>query len=473
VPDPRPRFRSLLQRLTGASASNRKITRNFIIGFFGSGMLGLLTLARLAVLTKSMSEVDYGLIVIVISLFSFVVGLVNVRVQDVIFRMQPVFETREDNAAIAGLIYSSLALCLLVGGAVSVAALLAADVLAVWLYDRPELALAFRCYAPAAVFVPLISFATAILRLRDKFLRLVLAQAAAQGLMVAALLIYFLRVETYQLTHVVLILAGGEVVFAMLPVTLALHAMRHVLQHHGPVSGWRALMREGRDFWSTLFHTNVTGYLQLATDPGDQFFLGAFASPSQVAIYGVARRLAQPAIVLVKRNLNAAIMPNIVELHAREQWVELDRLVIGYTKKMLVIGAVLTGVLLAVLLPLLPILTRPEYVASRPILAILLVAVFLQVTFLPGYPLCIAMNAIGRRNLGLLAGALVLVPMILTGLTALKTALTILATFVIIDVFVYLPLYVKLRRMARAQQASAPDPPDADASAPNDHSDTT
>jgi len=440
--------------MTDAQQSKRRIRKNFLISAGASGVMGVVALGQLAVLTKSVTLEDYGLIVIVLSLYTFLVQLLQVRVQDVIYAMQPRYEAAGDRGGVAGLVYVCVGLSLVVGTVIATGTYFSAPLLAEHVYDQPELTPIIRWYTPVALIMPLSAFAVATLRMADRFVQVVLSQLLAQVLVVVGLLAYFLTRPGYDLLTVVLIVGAGEGLKALLPTLLALRQTASALWQSSWSQIRATLGRDRRQLVRMLFHTNLTGYLQLATDPGDLFLLGIFANPQQVAIYGVARRLSQPAIVLLSRNLNAAITPEIVSMVARREWSAVVDFVGGYTRRAAWVGLGLTVLVMAVLVPLVPVLTEPQFTASRPVLALLLVAVYMQVTLICGYPLCMAMDRIGRRNLGLLLGNLPLIVVILTGLTALKMAAVTLAPQVMLLLVVYLPLWRELKRKRAAELAT-------------------
>src|SRR5205085_444230 len=83
------------------------------------------------------------------------------------------------------------------------------------------------------------------------------------------------------------------------------------------------------DLTSCLLNSNLSGYLRIGITPGDVFVLGLFSSPSQVALYGLAKQLTAP-LSLLTTNTQTAISPEITSLIAKRRFQQLQRFVVQY-----------------------------------------------------------------------------------------------------------------------------------------------
>ena len=108
-----------MMRLTGkvegleSALKNRsslwsRITKNFSIGITGALGLMLFRVCETVLLTKNLSVEDFGRIILVINFYQIMDLLLNIRVNDVMFRFIPYFEEhgkREECRAILRLCF--------------------------------------------------------------------------------------------------------------------------------------------------------------------------------------------------------------------------------------------------------------------------------------------------------------------------------------------------------------------------------
>ena len=99
--------------------------------------------------------------------------------------------------------------------------------------------------------------------------------------------------------------------------------------------------------------------------------------------------------------------------------------------------------------PLILLMSKPEYVAAVPILALLLPSAWLRFAATCSYPLALASNNLGRRNAVVALRLVLLAGAVAYGLTAVVLAAVQLAGTVLVRVAFDLPLVVRLRRMAK------------------------
>src|SRR3979409_990819 len=81
----------------------RRFGRNVSINLAGTLLSMLLALVQMALLTKSLSLEDYGLVLIVTNLFLFLETFVGINVGDVVFRFFQQFKAQQSKSALQGL----------------------------------------------------------------------------------------------------------------------------------------------------------------------------------------------------------------------------------------------------------------------------------------------------------------------------------------------------------------------------------
>lgn len=437
-----------------------RFRRNLSIGLLGSVALVAVKLGQTALLTKALKIEDFGRVLIVTNLFVFLEAFVGLRVSDLVFRLFQPLEERGDARALQGLLLLclglSLATGLLVGGGVFA--------LAPWISERfyhgAELAPLFRVYACAAALNAFREVYEPVLRIRDRFTSVVVPQVLGGLTTLSVLAIYFYAADAYDLRAVVAAFALGVFVQTVPPLALVSRLMRASLSGIEFKSAIRSLKRYRRELLGCLFHSNVSGYLKFAVNPGDVFLLGLFSTPAQVALYGVARQLTAP-LALLQTNAQTAVAPEVMSLVAARRFAQLRRLVGRYVAAATALGlvSVACGLLLGRFV--ITWLSRPEYVAALPVFYVLLVVASVMLAAVVFRPASVGLDLMRWYNLGLLLSALVVFAFVFAGdLDARRMAYAQLAGALIVRLVCNVPVWSRLRSLAsgasvRSEEASA------------------
>jgi O-antigen/teichoic acid export membrane protein len=452
-------IRDLLRRLIGSGDAEvgallPRFARNLTISISGSGAVAAIGLLQTVVLTKNLPVADYGKIIIVVSFFRFLLLFLDIRIHDVIYRFLPEFREKSEIAAARSLLLAGIGVCAVFGGLVGGGVFLLSDWIARVFYDAPELASMFQIYAVAAALSTFGGFFTPILRLEDRYSHIVIPQTVGAGITLGLITVYLLVVGGVDLAVIIFSFAVGTTFQALIPFGLALRAVGPLLRHKEATGFLAALRRHRSPLWHTAFQTNVAGYLKLGSGPGGLFLLGILASPTQVALYGLARQLAQP-LRMLQSNVQNAIIPEVFDLNARQRFESLRTLVLRFTAAKLVIGALVFVLAIPVARPVVLLISTPEYVEALPVFFALLATVFLTFATLIFYPLAVAMDRMGRRNL-FVAGHFVYIGIAaVVGLDAFRLAIAQLAGSVTTRAGADLPLYRELSGLARARRSTA------------------
>ncbi len=96
-----------IRRLTRSylgSSLWRRITRNFSISVAGSGTIMVAGIFRTALLTKSISVSEYGRLLIVLNVFTFLNAFVGVRTNDLVYTYFHSFERQNQHTALGALL---------------------------------------------------------------------------------------------------------------------------------------------------------------------------------------------------------------------------------------------------------------------------------------------------------------------------------------------------------------------------------
>jgi O-antigen/teichoic acid export membrane protein len=427
----------------------RRFSRNLTINLSGTILSALLTLVQTALLTKALTLDEYGFVLIVTNLFLFLETFVGVNVGDVLFRFFQEFKSQRRNDELQALLLMCLALCLIVGISISVTVFLSADFIARRVYHNPDLAQLLRVYAGTVLLSSFSGFYDPLLRVHDRFLNLIIPRLLGRILTVTVFAIYFIQGRFLYLSLVVIVLAAGVIVQTGPPLIYALRLVRPFLA----IRGWKslpgALAPHRREVFRTMWHVNVGGYLKLVFSPGDIFLLGLLSSPSQVALYGLAKQLISPFTTL-QNNTQAAITPEISSLWAAKEIRRMKDLAFRYVKWATLVSTVFVGASFFFGRPLIAWLARPEYLPALPVFYVMLIIVWLTLISLMAYPLGLSLDLLKWYNLAQLLNIIVLIAFLMARpLEALGMAYVQLIGILILTVAFSLPVGIKLCLLAQ------------------------
>jgi O-antigen/teichoic acid export membrane protein len=181
--------------------------------------------------------------------------------------------------------------------------------------------------------------------------------------------------------------------------------------------------------------------------------LGVFSSPTQVALYGLAKQLTSP-LALLQTTIQTAIAPEVTNLIARLKLRQLLRLVTRYLVSALVFGALLFAGALVLGRFLILHFFASQYLTALPIFYCLLAAAWLLLIFLLFRPIALSLDLIKWHNLALLLSAAMTGWLIVTGkLNALTMAYVQLGEAAVLRFSFSLLVWNKLR--ARGEAAAS------------------
>lgn len=421
------RWRQFVRGEQGNAPVLRRFAKNFSLSAGGSVASMLIGLGRTALLTKTLAVASFGKVLIVTDLFNFVMLFLDVRVHDVLYRFYPQFEEEGNREALRGLLLGGLLICLGLGLLVGGGMLLVAPWMASFFYDDPALASLFRVYAGAVVFSAFTGFYTPILRIHDRFSSIIIPQVLGNAVTLCALLVYILGLGGRALDVIVMAFAAGLVLQAVPPLVMALRLTAPYLRRpSGGRGAWQALAPYKRELKSTLYQTNIAGYLKLGSEQGGAFLLGVLSTPEQVALYGIARQFSKP-LAMLQGNIQTAITPEVFTLYAKDKKRQLYALVKRFVTGKLVLGGLALGAAFLLARPLILLIAKPEYLAAIPVFYVFVTTVYVTFVALTFYPLTVAMGRLKRRNLFVAARFVYLGVAAALGLDALRLSAAQLA----------------------------------------------
>ncbi len=361
-------------------------------------ILFVLGLGRTALLTKNLELSEYKVLLIVPNLLYVIALLGRPELRGPIYRFFPEFEKNEGK----GYTETLLALGLLVAaGAISVLTLiivLVAPWIGVTFYDDPEIGSLLRIFALPFFFMGFDGFAQGVLRCHGKFRWSIFPQVIGAVVSVGALWVYFSSNSNYELRPITMIMAGGLAIGSILPVVLALKLSGLMM-----VSVWRAVrfpILKGdlkRIIWTTVQSTLVS-YLKLGSDRAALFVLGVFATSADVVTFGLGLQLLVP-FALLQNNLQSVVSPEITRRYARQDYQAIYRLL-----RVMLIGLTVIGLLAIVGWYFLGdwtirLIADDRYLGATGVVNIQIIGSALMLISLPFFPLALAMDRLGRRNL--------------------------------------------------------------------------
>jgi O-antigen/teichoic acid export membrane protein len=440
----------LREFLTRPDSMINRLCRNFSIGFLGTTSLFLLTFLLIPVLTKNLSLEDYGRIIIVGNFFQFSSLFIRVRINDLIYRFLPEFENAQDPEKVSALLRLSLLICFSACGVVFMLVVFGGQWIAENVYRDQSLYPLLVIQMTSGALMPLEEFSKGLLRIRDRFSALIFPQVAGTAISVVlvAVLIFFFNLTS--LPHVIGALVVGQIFGLLVPFVASLKLFWPEIRHPLRRGLWESLSGSGADIWSTVFQTNLVNYLKVGAQEGGIFLLSVLASPEQVAIYGMANKLARPMLIL-QDNLQQALNPEIVKLWGQHQYRGLSHLVKRIMKTTITVGGlvVIVGLLLAK--PVVLVLTTEKYLAAIPVFYVALITAFITFVSMPFFYVSLCMGQLHRRNLAVSIRFIYMGIFCLTGLTAFNLALAQLLGAVTTRLLNDFPVMRRLQTLAREE----------------------
>jgi O-antigen/teichoic acid export membrane protein len=444
--------RRLRQTFHGANLSLwRRFGRNLSLSLGGAIVIVGIKGCQSLILTRTLRIEDYGRLLIIINLITFLNFFLGLRVSDLMFRFFAAFKASDNRAAVQGLLLVCFGISIVTGVVIAAVVFAFSPILAQHLCQSRDFAPLFSIYGCTALLTALTDVSAPVLRIYDRFKTIVVPQMLGGLVTFLVVASYIFTTDHYNLTVVITAFAVGVVVQTVPPLVHAFLLVRPYLADFHPRVSIAALAAYKPQLRACLFNSNMSGYLKIAVSPGDLFLLGIFCPPEQVALYGLAKQLIAPSALLAT-NVQFAITPEVTLLVADGKFVQLRELVHRYFKLMLVLGGLLS--LASILITRFVVLrvSRPEYVASLPIFFMLLIAAWALLFAAMLRPLALNFDLLKWDNLAHIATALLLLGLILAGwLSGLTMAFAQLVSAVVLRGVFSLPVLSRLRDPDRHQ----------------------
>lgn len=445
-----PQYQSLKSRLQ-KSVIWQRFFKNLSINVIGSIVLMIVAVGRTAVLTKSLTIDDYGRVMIVINLFTFLGSFLGLRVRDVLYRFYPQFMHEKDYEALRALILLcfliNLGIGLVLGGGIYALS----PWIAVKFYHNVALIPLFRIYAWAAVFtLTFQEICETILRLHDSFVYVVIPQVFGGIVTLGLISVFLLSRQTYHLESIVLAFVAGSLTCVFFPLLRAIQLITPIFSCESNFWSFAALRTYRDPLLSTLFQTNLVGYLNVVGDSGGLFLLGIFASPKEVALYDLARQLVTPFSIL-QNNIQIAITPEIVSLWARKQISQLYKMVKRFIAVTLGLGMLIVLGVVILVRPAISIISKPDYLEALPVFYILVVTTYFTFVSLTFYAVTLCMDRLKHRNSIVAIGLIYIFIAVATNASAIKLAWARLVGALTIRIFNDMTVYRRLRKIAEEE----------------------
>lgn len=428
----------------------RRLRRNVSIGVLGSVVTIAIKLTQAVVLTRFLPIDDYGRLLIVLNLFVFLDSFVGLRVSDVMFRFFQPLRERDERQALRSLLLVCLAICLASGLLIYLGVLLLSPFLSAHLYSSPGLATLFKIYGFTVIVSSFAGVYEPLLRIYDRFSAVVVPQILGSLATLIILIAHFVtKVGTgSDLRIIVAAFAIGVLVQNVPPLWKALRLVRPFIGHKETKQA--GLRKYRGELIRCLFNSNLSGYLKFAINPGDIFLLGLFSSPTQVALYGLARQLTSPLAIL-QTTIQTAITPEVTSIAAKLRFRQLQRLISNYVVSAFLLGGVLlVGAILLGHVLILNLLST-EYVPALPVFYCLAASAWLLLVFVVFRPLALSLDLLKWHNLALMVATGFVLGLIVAGrLNAQTLAAVQIADAMILRLAFSLLVWNKLRQMSPA-----------------------
>jgi O-antigen/teichoic acid export membrane protein len=297
----------------------RSIVKNAGIGVAGQGVFILLRFAVNIIITRTIGPDSYGIFVLAMTVIAFVEILAQFGLENTMVRYIAQYKAAEDRPRIRGTLLGGIGLVTLASIIFAVGVYASADILAVWIYHKPDLAPVLRILAIALPFSSLT----------------VILMGALQG---AKRIKFKVMVQRIQIPAVYLLLtaiaaAMGYHLNGIVWAYVAAAVVGTLIGGYYFVKTFGLIYRSGQK-GSAVLDTGemarfsvpllLSGLFNRIISSSDILIMGYFLSAAKVGIYGVATRI-PPLLVLPLNAVNTTFAPIIADLHAKQDRDQLER----------------------------------------------------------------------------------------------------------------------------------------------------
>ncbi len=367
------------------------------ISFAGTMAAMVISLVRVSFLTKNLSVVNYGKVLIIITLFNFIITFLEIRVQDILFRYYPIFRKENKKRELLGIIWICFAACLMLGLLVGFGLFFSADWVANTFYEDPELTNLIKIYSVTAFVSTFFGFYTSILRVNDQFSNIVIPQVTSAILDMLIIVIAWYTLGTLSMELVIISTAISTLMSRILPLISAFKIIKTLKPSFKRIrSDIESLSPYKKEVRSMFYQSNLAGYLKLA-ETGGPFLLGILSTPTQVALYGLAQKILKPLDQLQK-NIQTAVTPEVHSLYAHGKYGKLNQLIKRFFRVNVVIAILFFATVFFLAKPFILLYAKSEYLEALPNLYIQLAMAVVIFPSLVIFPLTVTMNQLKRLN---------------------------------------------------------------------------
>lgn len=381
-------------RTGGAQEGFARILANtgWLLG--GKGVGAVLSLAYLAIVTRTLGVADYGRFALVLSAAQVIRTLVTFDSWQIVVRYGQTHLTAPDKRAGGDAINRLVRFCILIDLASALAGGLVAGGILLLFGGLLELAPGMGLQAWLFCMVMMItirSSPTGILRLFDRFDSGAIAETMIPiGRMIGAALALALLPT---ITGFLISWAAAELLCAATYWGLALRIGR------GRIGRWRAgrtldAMKENPGIVGFLTATNLQTTLSSVGQQVAVLVVGLFAGPAGAGLYRLANQLAQ-SLTKISTLLSRSIFVELTRTHSSHGAQALRSLFRRTNRLAMIAGGVIIALILSIGHPLLALIAGQAFLPAYPLLVLLGISACIDLVGVSYRPLLMATDRSG------------------------------------------------------------------------------
>lgn len=346
------------------------------------GANAVAALVETVLLARYLSLDTFGALIVLTSAVDFVFGLLDFRTGQAVIKFTPELG-RGANGGVAGF----LKMMLLIDVSIAAVGLVGITLFGSGIAHIANLSDGFRnlmiALALGGALKSLVRSAGSYLRVSGAFATastLSIVSALARIAIISAILL-----SSPSLASVVYgILASDALFFILMAVASFIVSVRYA---QSPLTARLSAVGEERGrIWSFLFSTNIESTVKTVSGKVDVLLLAVITTPAAVAIYKVATRIAG-TLLLFSDPLLMAIYPEMSRADADGRMAEMNRILRGITRWLVIIGAAGIGAFALYGRGLLEWLAGADYAAAHPAALIMAAGTSLAMIFFWARPM--------------------------------------------------------------------------------------
>lgn len=385
---------------------NNSLSRNISITFTSYLLIAVLGLLRTSILTKGLGLEQFGIFLIIISFVSIFFLFFGLRVGDILYRVYSneslLIKFKSEN-----LFCLSFLLAILQGFIIfSIGSISFPFLIDIFYEENESLIKYIDLYKFVLILLPLESFYTPILRLKNKYGLILKPQVFSVFVSVVALSIiyFFYDLNVYNALSIYLVATALQMIIPSFFVFRLFLNSFNLTSFKKDFANIGLLISQVK---KTFFDTTFSNYLKIFFNPGDLFLLGILSSPSAVGIYGLAKTISSP-ISSLGALLQTVYTPEVTRLKSKNNFKQIVNLV--KYNFIIFLSSILIGSLLMIFFgqSIIEIFSKSEFFESASVSIVLIIA--FGGTYLFGniiYPYAITIDKIHLQNLSLFISILI------------------------------------------------------------------